>query len=172
MGKIKPLFTNVHLIINNSGETKEEQTNLDENLRILLDHLLPMLGSIRKIECATFFMAFLERKFPGTLALAKELDIFYALPDSIPTYLNWLCAPQDFDRHGPRFLHIFIMPQIPDIVAAVRQVLFRSFILKKNDKKDSKFYVKFFFLYSYIYCVIIQLIFLYIQLFSLKIIKN
>ena len=63
-----------------------------------------MLDSIRRIRSNNEEIEFLERHFPSTLAMAKELELFEAKLASIPTYLNWLCAPQDFALHGPKFL--------------------------------------------------------------------
>ena len=48
-------------------------------------------------------MDMLEQQFPGTLTMAKELHLF-AYPTFIPSYLNWLNSPLDFDVHGPRLL--------------------------------------------------------------------
>jgi hypothetical protein len=74
------------------------------DMRILLGHLIPMLASIRGIECNHTELEVLEEHFPGTLALASELDLFTAKPAFIPTYLDWLNAPLGVP--GPRFLKI------------------------------------------------------------------
>ena len=116
--KIKPLLNNVII---------RGLIDREENLCILFGHLLPMLGidSIRQISCADCCLELLERHFPGTLALAKELDL--GLPDepaSIPTYLRWLNAPLDFDQHGPRFLKLYAQSytNFAPLVDALRKV--------------------------------------------------
>ena len=115
LNKIKPLLTNVFLRI---GIVKSER-----NMRTLLAHLLPMLGSIRAIRCDNACVEFLERHFPGTLARARELLDLYADRDWIPTYLDWLSAPHDFGAQGPRFWKMNASSDdIISIVKAVRKV--------------------------------------------------
>ena len=119
--KIKSLFTDVFLNIL-SLSTKHEST---EDVRILIGHLLQMIASIRGICCTNEWLEFLEQHFLGTLALAKELELYdYAEPAYIPLYLNWLNAPLGFSGvHGPRFLGATAPPEtIITIVNAVHQV--------------------------------------------------
>ena len=92
-------------------------------MRILLDHFLPMLASIRGICCDNNCLELLAQRFPGTLALAKELDLFDAAPTSIPALLNWLNSAQNVGEHGPRLLKTTAIPiTITAIVEAVRKV--------------------------------------------------
>ena len=118
LGKIKPLFINVFLDI---GPFKSAN-----NMHILCGYLLPMLASIRAINCDNDGIKLLERHFPGTLAQAKELKLNCSAKRAyIPAYLNWLTmsAPQNVDRHGPKFLKLDALPNvIIAIVVAVRKV--------------------------------------------------
>ena len=116
LAKIKSLFTNV--IICQKGYLTEY------NMGIVFTHLLPMLDTIRAIRCENDCMELLEVFFPGTLPLAKELDLSdNAEPAYIPTYLKWLNAPQDFALHGPRFLKINAKSEtITAIIDAIRKV--------------------------------------------------
>ena len=117
LDNIKPLFTNVFLVIFSM------QSALND-MQIVFTHLLPMLGSIRGIGCDDIgIVEFLEQQFPGTLAQAKELDLFAPKPTSIPACLNWLSAPLDFNLHGPRFLTGYARSEfIFAIVDTVRKV--------------------------------------------------
>jgi hypothetical protein len=82
-----------------------------------------MFISIRGIRCNSDGIEMLEQQFPGTLARAKELDLIYPEPISIPACLNWLNAPLDFHVHGPRLLRAFAeATTISAIVDAVRKV--------------------------------------------------
>ena len=94
LNKIKPVFTNVFLDIH--------AIKFATAMRSLFAHLIPMLASIRGIECNHTGLEVLEQQFPGTLAMARELDLHIAKRAFIPTYLSWLNAPV----HGPRFLKI------------------------------------------------------------------
>ena len=111
--KIKSLFTNVDLEM---VTTKTDDT--------FLAHLLPMLGSIHGIRFSyDVDLNSFEQRFPGTLALSKELELMFAQPAFIPSYLNWLNAPLDFNLYGPRFLWtIANLKTILAIVDAVRKV--------------------------------------------------
>jgi len=87
-----------------------------------------MLGSIRGIYFDLndgMKMESFEQRFPGTLALAKELWLYKydTRPASIPipALLNWLTAPQNFDVDGPRFLYVNVNT-ISAFVDAVRKV--------------------------------------------------
>ena len=98
LNKIKPLFDNVHLAIFSTQSAPNA-------MQILLTQLLPILGTIRGIQCSNADIALFEKQFPGTLArAAKELDLFNPKPASIPACLNWLSASRDFHLLGPRFL--------------------------------------------------------------------
>ena len=44
------------------------------------------------------------------MARAKELEVGLIDPASIPTYLDWLDAPLNFDQQGPRFLKMDALP--------------------------------------------------------------
>ena len=104
--------------------------NCAKDMRLVFGHLLPMLASIRGIFCNNKCVQFLEQHFPGTLAKAKELQL-WAEPAFIHAYLDWLDAPQDFEQHGPRFLKITANTNvIIPIVDAVRQVF--SFKIQKK----------------------------------------
>ena len=114
LNSIKSLFNNVHLII---GSTKST-----ENIHILFNHLLPMLNSIRRIKCNYYCLELLEQYFPGTLTLAKELVLSCPEPASIPTCLNWLSAPLDYEQQEPKFLWAYADSQTNfTIVDAVRK---------------------------------------------------
>ena len=116
MDKIKPLFTNVFLSFFNIGSKQTAK------LRILLGHLLPMVASICGICCDNDGVRLLEQHYPGTLALAKELELS-ADPASIPAYLDWMSVPLDFDQYAPKFLIFYGKSEtIHAIVEAVRTV--------------------------------------------------
>ena len=131
--KIQPLFTNVDLY-------------LGDHTFILLDHLLPnllpMIGSIRGIHCE--HIRYLEQHFPGTLALAKELELGFAGPACIPEYFDWLSAPQDFDQHGPKFLKLMdsYCPQTGHvaIIDTVRKVSFKLKYSRLNPSKAENWF--------------------------------
>ena len=94
-------------------------------MRTLFAHLLPMLASIRRIYCENKCIQLFGRRFPGTLALARELEVFDPKPASIPALLNWLNAPPNFGVHGPKLLIGQLIDDSKVIVAivdAVRQV--------------------------------------------------
>ena len=81
-------------------------------MRTFLGLILPMIGSIRGIGGEDECIKTLEQHFPGTLALARELDLVVG-PAFIPTALvNWLNTPLDFDVHGPRFLRIVAQSKV------------------------------------------------------------
>ena len=116
LDKIKLLFTNVFLAIFSTQSAPN-------NMRIVFTHILPMLGSIRGINCDNDGLGLLEQQFSGTLAQAKELDLFKPKPASIPTCLDWLDAPLDFHMLGPRLLRAYAeATTIFAIVDAVRKV--------------------------------------------------
>ena len=94
-------------------------------MRVLFTHLLPMLASIRRIRCDQSCVELLEAHFPGTLTLAKELELNLIGVQTAytPSCLNWLNAPQNTDVDRPRFLKIKAFSKtIFAIVEAVRQV--------------------------------------------------
>ena len=94
-----------------------------------LAHLLPMLGSIRGIHFSyDVDLHSFEQRFPGTLALAKELhlQLFQFDTQTASALLDWLTVPQDFDVDGPRFLTVFTTLKIDPIVDAVRKVFIVS----------------------------------------------
>ena len=120
--KIKPLFSNVYLDFG--------QMSAENEMRILFTHFLPMLGGICKIRCYNDCVELLERHFPGTLTMTKELELsgLQSEPASIPVYLRWLNAPQDFAVDGPRFLTMLAKSTpITAMVDAVCQVFFVIF---------------------------------------------
>ena len=119
MAKIKSLFTNVFICIEPIGTSKRER-----DLCILLDHLLPMVTSIRGIYCHNDCIELLDNHFPGTLESAKELKVKVPFVDPAHlAYFDWLNAPQDYEQHGPRFLVIDDgVKDYIDIVGGVRQV--------------------------------------------------
>ena len=122
LNKIRPLFTNVFL---NMASAYPEN-----NMHLLLTYFLPMVGSIQGIRCSNECLEFSEQHFPGTMALAKELELAYPEPAAIPSYLDWLRAPQDFHMLGPRFLYVETNSEtIFAIVDAVRQVGFINIFL-------------------------------------------
>ena len=89
----------------------------EPDMRILFAHLIPMLASIRGIECNHIGFEILAAEYPGKLELAKELDLYTAKKAFIPAYMNWLIAPQ------PRFMKISACANaIFAIVDAVHQV--------------------------------------------------
>ena len=95
LDKIKLLFTNVYLDIPSIQLT---------NLRIVLAHLLPMLASIRGIQCSNECIQLFARQFSGILTPAKELHLYkMAELASVPACLDWLCSSQDFVGLWPRF---------------------------------------------------------------------
>ena len=93
---IKPLFTNVFLVIFSTQSAPN-------NMQILFTHLLPMLTSIRGIYFENDDIELFDKQFPGNLArVANELDLFKPKPASIPACLNWLSAPLDVHVLEPR----------------------------------------------------------------------
>ena len=118
------MFTNVYVHMFGLSRSAEEA----ENLRILLDHLLPMLASIRGLHLKHYDIEFLGRHFPQHLARAKALYLGVGSADTdkltyIPACLNWLSAPHNFGV--PRFLKILgVDKTFTAIVDAVRKVSF------------------------------------------------
>ena len=71
------------------------------------------------------------QQFLAALERAKELDLGFFEHQDIPTYLDWLSAPLDFDLDRPRFLKIDAYSDtIIALVDAVREV-FNKFIKNK-----------------------------------------